>query len=192
MSSTTPVTPASPPGTVTFQPRPHGTTGTGLDGAVSLIGSDQGLNDRIPGSALSEGMTAADGMNALIVQAIRATGIATDGTITTSDVYNLNAWIRANHLAQWTALHGDDEGDIETGFHRVQNDGSTTRMFGRDAVDTVLDGLYHMGFEIRDGRFVNEDGDRNACVEDVAFWLTEFLKTDLAAGTLANSRVDPQ
>ena len=49
--------------------RPAGTTGTGLDGILSILGADAGLNLRLPGSALSAGMSAADGLNLLIVQA---------------------------------------------------------------------------------------------------------------------------
>jgi Ca2+-binding RTX toxin-like protein len=40
--------------------------------------------------------------------------------------------------------------------------------------DTVADGIYHMGFEIRDGRFLNDDGNLNVSVADVATWLNLF------------------
>ncbi len=173
-------------------PLKRGTTGTGLDSAIEPIGSDGGLTHRISGAALTEGMAAADGINGLIVRAIKATGVANDGTLTASDLYNVSAWIRNNHLAAFTALHGDDEGNVETGFHQVQGDGADARLFGQNAVDTVLDGMYHIGFAIKNGRFVNEDGNANARVEDVAFWLSAFLQDDLAAGRLANAAVDPQ
>ena len=48
-----------------------------------------------------------------------------------------------------------------------------------------------MGFEIVWGQFLNEDGDRNACVEEVAYWLEALLATDFDAGTLRNPAVDP-
>ena len=45
-------------------------------------------------------------------------------------------------------LHGDDEDGEETGFHLVQNDGAKTRLFGdENAIDTVADGIYHLGFQ---------------------------------------------
>lgn len=169
-----------------------GTTNTGLDEAVDIILNDYGLTSRISGADLREGAAAADGMNGHIVAAIRATGVANDGTLTTSDVYTLNSYIRGHNLASWTALHGDDEGDAETGFHQVQGDGAAARLFGQAAVDTILDSLYHLGFEIDGGRFVNEDGNANASVEDVAYWLSELLEAELAAGTLASDRADPQ
>ena len=63
-------------------------------------------------------------------------------------------------------------------------------LWRRQAVDTVADGIYHLGFAICGERLLNEDGNDNASLADVAFWLSEFLADDLAAGTLANSQVD--
>jgi hypothetical protein len=173
----------------TVSPYAVGTTGTGLDRLVEIVAADPGLNLRIPTSEITGGAQAADQMNRLIVAGIKATGVANDGTINAADVRELNRWIRANHLDTWTALHGDDEGDAETGFHLVQNDGATTRMFDRNAVNTVADGIYHLGFEIYWSQLLNEDGNANACIEEVAWWLDELLADDLAAGTLANPAV---
>ncbi len=69
----------------------HGTTGTGLDGLISTMAEDAGLNNRIATSQITAGLKAADGMNNIIVNAIRATGVANDGTLTTSDVYDVNS-----------------------------------------------------------------------------------------------------
>ena len=117
--------------------------------------------------------------------------MANDHTITTSDVRDLNAYLRAMHEAEWALLHGDDESDAETGFHLVQNDGGTSRLFGDDkAVNTVADGIYHLGFAICGDYLLNEDQNANASLADVAFWLSELLAKDLAADTLANNQVD--
>jgi hypothetical protein len=123
-------------------------------------------------------------MNRLIVEAIRATGAADGGTIDAAEVRELNAWLRANHLGEWTALHGDDGAGVETGFHLVQGDGATTQLLNNNAVNTVADGLYHMGFEIRNGRFLNEDGMANASVSQVSQWLNALLAEDLSSGEL--------
>lgn len=174
-----------------LDPLADGTTGTGLDFAVRLVGQDFGLASRLTGEEIRGGAAAADGINQLIVQAIRSTGAANDGEITSSDVYEIASRIRENALPAFIAFHGNDEGNQENGYHLVQSDGAYTRLFGQNAIDTVLDGLYHIGFRIVDGRFQNEDGDANASVEDVAFWLNSFLRPDLAAGTLANPGVEP-
>lgn len=84
-------------------------------------------------------------------------------------------------------MHGDDEDGAETGYHLVQNDGSNLNYRGENLLNTVVDGVYHMGFEIRDGRFLNEDGDPNATVESVADWLTQFYVDHSTTGTKLES-----
>jgi len=169
-------------------PQIHGTTGTGLDALVEAIVDDAGLNDTLSQAQINKGAEAADGMNRLLVEAIRATGVADDGDIDGTDVRDVNAYIQARHLAEWTALHGDDENGVETGFHLVQGDGGRGYLFGEETVDTVADGLYHAGFDIQWGHFVNEDGNGNAAVDQVADWLTLLLQDDLASGALASGR----
>ncbi|MDF8333659.1 LamG-like jellyroll fold domain-containing protein [Novosphingobium cyanobacteriorum] len=168
-----------------------GSTGTGLDLAIGLVVNDYGLNARISGAQIREAAAAADGMNILIVEGIRKLGLANDGEITTSDTYALANYLRTNYLPQFIALHGNDEADLETGFHKAQGDGGVTRLFGEAAVDTVLDDIYHIAFKIVGDRFLNEDGDLNAPVSEVATWLNSLLKADLAKGTLANAKIDP-
>ena len=169
-----------------------GSTGTGLDAAIGLIANDYGLNARISGAAIREASAAADGMNVMIIEAIRTLGLANDAEISTSDVYSINSYLRARHLEAFTALHGNDENMLETAFHRVQGDGGSTRLWAEAATDTVLDGIYHIAFRIDDGVLENEDGNPNVLVSDVANWLNTFLAADLSSGALANVRKDPQ
>lgn len=154
------------------------TTGTRLDQIPTLIQADWRLAVFNTWADIAAGQAAADALNHLILDGLKALGVTLGGTITPADVVALNAWIRADagRLARFVALHGDDEDGEETGFHRVQNDGNTTTAFHNDLVDTIADGLYHFGFEIRDGRFVNEDGDANARLTDAARWLNYFYK----------------
>jgi Ca2+-binding RTX toxin-like protein len=56
----------------------------------------------------------------------------------------------------------------------VQNDGAITQYFGKNLVNTVADGIYHIGFNIQDNRLLNEDGDANARLNDVSSWLNYF------------------
>ncbi len=168
------------------------TTGTGLDRITDVIMADTGLDRKISDADIFAGSDSADGLNHMLVDAMTATGVATDNWISSDDVRKLNAYIRADsdRLAQWTALHGDDEKGTETGFHLVQNDGAWTRAFGENFVNTVADGMYHLGFEIRYGRLLNEDGDPNATLDDVASWLTFFSTDQSQTGTGLDRLVD--
>ena len=157
-------------------------TGTGLDLLIDLALNDQGLNRRVDSVEIAEAVEAMTTMNEIIVDAIKATGIGGDGVIGTAEIYTLAAHIKANFAETWTLAHGDDEHGEETGFHLVQNDGATTRLFGENGINTVADGLYHLGFGTDGRNLINEDGNRNAGVDDVAFWLNALLAEDLAAG----------
>ncbi len=159
----------------------YSTTNTGLDQLVDLIIDDMGLNRRVANEEIVTAAQAADAMNGIIKTAIFETGVANNDALNAADVRDINAYIRANFADQWAEYHGDDEGDSETGFHLVQNDGATTRLFGSyNAVNTVADGIYHLGFAIMDDRLLNEDGNKNASLESVAHWLEVLLQDDLA------------
>lgn len=169
-----------------------GTTGTGLDRAIDLITGDYGLNMSISGAALREGAAAADAMNGIIVSAIRSLGLANDGEITVSDIYSLNAYLRNTSLAKFTALYGTDKNGVETSFQQVSGDGGVTRLFGEAGVDRVLEGIYELAFEIKDGHLTSPRNYWGPGVDDVAHWLNTLLAPELAAGTLNNSKADPQ
>jgi Ca2+-binding RTX toxin-like protein len=167
------------------------TTGTGLDRIVETIVGDPGLADSITWPQIKGGAMAANGLNGLIsagIDALKAAGAAdADPTrLSRDEVLWINAWIRANptRYASFSALHGDDENGVETGYHLVQNDGGQTTLFGKNAINTVFDGIYHIGFALTaDGRFVNEDGNANAKVSDVAEWISYYYGDPSTTGT---------
>lgn len=178
-----------------------GTTGTGLDRIVEIILADPGLRASIPAAQIEGGAQAADGLNHLIAEGLRAAANLADGRIHVSDVLAVQQWIRADsrRYARFIELHGDDENGIETGYHLVQNDGATTTMFwGQNVVDTIADGLYHIGFEVRNGRFLNEDGNANARVDHVSHWLgyfwfgRTFIEGTARSDTLSGYEVDDE
>ncbi|MBI4694958.1 MAG: hypothetical protein HY749_13135 [Gammaproteobacteria bacterium] len=170
----------------------HSTTQTGLDRITDLVMADEGLACQLPDSQIAAGADAANALNVMLNAAIAKTGVATDNWFTSTDVTTLNAWLRADQtrLAQWTALHGDDESGCETGFHLVQGDGASTTYFGRNLVDTVADGLYHLAFPIVNDRLLNEDGNANARIAKVADWLNYFLVDQSTTGTGLDRIVD--
>ncbi|MFN9622314.1 MAG: hypothetical protein ACK587_05705, partial [Cyanobacteriota bacterium] len=172
------------------------TTNTDLDRMAEAILADGGLANSIPLAQIKGGAEAANGLSQLILEGLATlpSGTGVDpNRIEVSEVLALNTWIRAdqNRYNNFVVLHGDDEGGVETGFHLVQNDGANTRQFGLNLVNTVLDGLFHIGFEVgTDGRFRNEDGDANARVTDVADWLDYYLGDPSTTGTGLDRIVD--
>lgn len=152
-----------------------GTTGTGLDTIIDLIWADTDLAENISQDDIIGGTQAADGMNQILIEAITAGNLFDDGLISIGDVRAINGYIRSHHKEAWKELHGDDEYREETGYHLVQNDGGSTTLEYEQLINTVFDGVYHLGFRIKAGHLLNEDGDENASLEDVSHWLTYYM-----------------
>lgn len=143
----------------------------------AALEADFDLADNVTRSELAEGLAAVDSLSGLLIQMLQQTGVNDDGLISTADMMALSDALRADPalVAQFMAAHGNDEWDEETGYHLLQNDGGSLEFQGRNLADTVVDGLFHFGFSYADGRFVNEDGNPNEEVADVAGWLNYFL-----------------
>ena len=166
-----------------------GTTGTALDQMIALIFVDRGLNKYIPLQDMREAARAADALNTLILEAIFQEGLANDGKLSVADARQINLYLVENHLTIWAELHGDDEEEKEWGYHYIQNDGATTRMFADNLFNSVLDGIYHLGFKTnKKYGLVNEDGNANKSFETVAWWLDTLREAELASGQLVNAQ----
>ncbi|WP_370400998.1 calcium-binding protein [Sulfitobacter sp. JB4-11] len=152
-------------------------TPPGLQAIADLVRSDPGLKANIGPADIEGGAAAAELMNGVITTAITALGVNADNKITPDELRSISDYIRADTALYDTFVegHGDDEGNEETGFHLAQGDGGAYQFQGRNFIDTVADAIYHVGFEYRDGRFRNEDGNENEAVDDVAGWLNYFL-----------------
>jgi len=163
-----------------------------LNQIATFVRQDPGLAANTAAADIEAGAQAAEAINAIIADAITTLNLNGDGRIDGADVEAISAYIRndATIKAAFDVAHGDDDGNTETGFHLVQNDGAAYRFQGKNFVDTVADGLYHIGFEIKDGRFLNEDGAKNAEVLDVAGWLNYFANgLNVLYGTDGNDRI---
>ena len=158
-----------------------GETGTGLDRIVEIIYKDRGSNRRISTGDMRVGANSANEMNKLIVESIQATNAGASGRFTVQNVKDMNAFLVENYADTWALLHGDDEKEgEETGYHKVQSDGAKTRLFGKNAINKVFDGIYHLGFATPyKNRLVNEDGNKNASFKRVAQWLNKLMADDL-------------
>ncbi len=171
-------------------------TQTGLDQIMTILASDPGLNTAFTAAGQArkvaqtiKGLEALGTLNGLIADAITATGVAKDGLISVNDVLQINSWIRSDptRLANFTTAHGDDENGVETGYHLIQGNGGVIQYDGLNFANRVVDGLFHIGFEVKNGRFVNEDGNANAAVAQVASWLNYFyLGKSEVVGTSGN------
>ena len=168
----------------------HSTTGTGLDRITDIIMADKGLDKNIPDAEIAEGADNANKMNEVIDEAIRVGDLADDKEISVDDISYINKYIQSKYPNQWTEWHGDDTPTEETGFHLVQNDGASTRMFGKNFVNKVADGIYHLGFDIEGDYILNEDGNRNASLEDLASWVEYFYVDESDTGTSLDKITD--
>ena len=118
-----------------------GTTGTGLDSIIDAIWADTGLTSSVSQADIIAGAKAADKINHLIADAIDAHDLFDDGMISIGDIRKINTYIADNHYRAFVKHHGDDEGDEETGYHLVQNDGGSSTLEYDDLIDTVFDGI---------------------------------------------------
>ncbi len=125
-----------------------GNTGTGLDTIIDLIWADTDLVEHISRQDIIGGTRAANKINEMIAEAITTERLFDDELISIQDIYTINSYIREHHFPAFKRAHGDDEGDSETGYHLVQNDGGSTTLEYEQLVNTVFDGIYHLGFEI--------------------------------------------
>lgn len=164
-----------------------GTTGTKLDMIANVIFNDAGLLRNVSTGDMRVGVASADKMNHLIKEAIIEQGLGNDGKLTTADIRQINHYLVENYEDQWKELHGDDEDFEETGYHKIQNDGAYARMYADNVMNTVADGIYHLGFFTNNkNRLLNEDGNKNQRFEKVAWWLDTSLKSDLEEGKFNN------
>ncbi len=156
-------------------PTPAATTA--MESILTYVERDPGIQKNVSNADIAGGVAGGRMMNNAIGAAIEATGVNNDGRITSGDIKKISDHIRANPAlyGEFVIGHGDDEGNDETGFHLVQSDGGTLQFQGRDYVDTVADAIYHVGFRYREGRILNEDGNDNETLVDIAGWLNYFV-----------------
>lgn len=177
-----PITQPSPP--PSSSAGSAGATGTGLDLVRTLIDSDTGLARNASSSDIAAGKAAAAGLNKIIVDGIRALGIANDGYLSMNDVRDLSKWIRADsdRRGEFETLYGRGEQN----FQRVLDEGGTSRVHGADAIDKVFATIYRVGFNINGDVFDGPAGSSRASVWQATTYLLQVLRDDLKSGALAS------
>lgn len=165
-------------------------TNTGLDEMLTIVENDKGLVN-VPQIDIQEANYHANEMNKVIIDTIKELGLTNDEKLTPLEIKILNKYISDKYLKEWVIAHGDDEALEETGFHLVQHDGSKTKLFRRNAINTVIDGIDHLGYPIKfPDNLQNEDGNKNQKYSDVANWLEYFLKSDMENLKNENVKLD--
>ncbi len=158
-----------------------------LNNMANLALSDPGLNVSVSDRVAAR--SAMEGMNNILREAAEATGATIDGRITREETLAMSNWIRNNRYEEWNRYHGDDGDGIETGFHRIQNDGGTLQFNGTDFVDGVVDSIYHLGYENDGKNFLNEDGDKNVSIDDMTDYLNQAFFGDFRNGLTNDNAV---
>jgi hypothetical protein len=130
---------------------PSGGSSSGLDQVIGWIARDPGLAGNTEASAIAEGISAGNSLNQLLITGLQAIGSMDDIVLDYDDVRRLSEWLRSDAARQssFEIFHGDDENGVATGFHSIQGDGANQQFRGLNLVDTVLDGIYHFGFQRR-------------------------------------------
>lgn len=150
-----------------------------LDSIIRALRADPGLRDGTTDREMNRGIKAVELLNATLMTAINRTGVNDDRLLTPGDMARISAYIdrdaNALLLKRFLDGHGNDNGTVESGYHHLQDDGGSLTFRGRNFADTVADAIYHYGFKVEGGRFVNEDGASNETTADVAGWLNYFL-----------------
>ena len=141
-----------------------------------MLSNDPGLKDNVSPVDMSYGISSARALNKLLATALDKTGVNKDGVITKADIVAVSGAIQADAtaLSSYTAYHGRDDGN-ESGFHLLQNDGATRTFKGHNAADTVIDGIYHIGFASSGDNLVDQNGNLSHTLTAVAGWLNYFL-----------------
>jgi len=116
-----------------------------------------------------------------LIEGIKATGIANDGSLDIHDLKELDDWIGANRIAELRKLNGQDG----KGFDLADTWSAKSPLFGEHGLATVADALYSIGFGTKWGSTIlDARGKGKAQLEDMAGWLSAILEDDLAAGRL--------
>jgi Ca2+-binding RTX toxin-like protein len=153
------------------------TTIPGLDFIATATAKDPGLKAKIAQWRIDAAVDGAIVTNVVINDALEQTGANSDHLLTPKELMKVADTIGSDTTMyrKFLLAHGDDEGDLETGYHFAQNDGGTLLFQGQKFCDVVADAIGHIGFTYSHGRFVDEDGNANQTVADIAGWMNYFM-----------------
>ena len=162
--------------------------------ALNYIFTDEWLAKNTTEDARIEAANSTNAMSELIVKSIKDTGIADDGFLSDNEMKELNTYMFQKYHNKIIKLHWDDEKEkinwkkvkVETWFHRVVNNGGTTKWYIHlkkhyKKANRIADGVFHLGLNktMNDKKILNEDGNKNVRWRLISRALYEMLKDDL-------------
>jgi len=163
---------------------------SGLDYIIKIIQEDNRLNEKVPKEDIQEAIDSAKEMNQIILEAIIQTGVANDKKISTADIREINDYIFDNYNDEWILLHGKESNEEKSGFHKIVNSGARTKLYEKNAINRIFNGIYHLGLNKNlQHRILDENGEKQASLKNIAIWMDTLLKEDLEKGTLINTDI---
>jgi len=153
---------------------------------IEYIFTDTGLAANTTEDARVEAAKSANEMSELIVKSIKDMGIANDGFLSDNEMKELNTYMFQKYHNEMVKLHWDDEWKIETGFHKVVNNGGVTKWYiplkrHYKKANRIADGIFHLGLyaTVNNKKILNEDGNKNVRWRLISRGLYVLLKDDL-------------
>jgi len=153
---------------------------------INWIFTDPGLQKNTTEEARIIAAQDANKMSEIIVNSIKKLWLADDGFLTEAEMRQLNTYMYNNYHEEMVKLHGDDEWKLETGFHKVVNDGGEDKWYiplkrHYKKANRIADGIFHLGLypTVNNHKILNEDGNKNVRWRLISRGLYVLLKDDL-------------
>jgi len=155
-----------------------------LEAIIDIIKEDRNLNKKVPKEDIEDAIDYAISMNKIILEAIDKLNITTN-EISVDNLKDINEYIVTNYKDDWILFHGKTVDEQKSGFHKIVKSGARTKLFDKNAINRVFNGIYHIGFPtIYKNRLVDENGDKSVSFKRVANWLTNILNGNLYSNSL--------
>jgi len=156
------------------------TTGTSLDNIVKYIKNDIWLNQRVRTSDIVKWANAANEMNKILAESIKMTGAFNDNFISVDDVKAMHVYIVKNYKDKWINLDWVNTKIYKTWFHSVVRAGASKKIFWRNAIDQVFEGIYNIWFSTdNDYRTKNSEGKYSVWFNSISEWLNGLMEINI-------------
>jgi len=141
----------------------------GLDIIINIIKNSKRLKKRVSEEDIDNALSSAQRMNEILLEAIDARDIISG--IRKEDIEGLNNYIFYNYSDEWSNLY--------QAYSKIVRKGAKSRIFGKNAVNRVFNGIYHLGFKSTyKNRLAKDNGKKSLSFKRVAKWLNHLIELD--------------